>query len=212
MTPILTVIVLAVVTWFAGGMIWNIRKGSAAMHWMQGGLPLLGERTTVRWLGTSSVELAIQQAKPPFAQVVLVVFLEPRDVPWLWAIARSRGRRDTLIVRARLRQTPERELEVLDRRSWSGREALRSIRSEGWFELEGAGPGGVSLLVKKRAGGVAQKDSLLDLARGAGMNVRRLSVGCNEPHLELHVDLPPRSADAAGFFSALRGIGERAGR
>jgi hypothetical protein len=171
----------------------------------------LGERTTVRWLGTSSVELAIQQAKPPFAQVVLVVFLEPRDVPWLWAVSRSRGRRDTLIVRARLRQTPERELEVLDRRSWSGREVLRRIDGEGWLELEGAGPGGVSLLVK-RAGGVAQEDSLLDLARGAGMNVRRLSVGCNEPHLELHVDLPPRSADAAGFFSALRGIGERAGR
>jgi hypothetical protein len=207
----LTVIVLAVVTWFAGGMIWNIRKGSAAMHWMQGGLPLLGERTTVRWLGTSSVELAIQQAKPPFSQVVLVVFLEPRDVPWLWAITRSRGRRDTLIVRAGLRRSPKRELEVLDRRSWSGREALRRIHGEGWSELEGAGPGGVSLVVK-REGGEAAGDSLLDLARGAGMRVRRLSVGCNEPHLELHVDLPPRSADAAGFFSALRGIGERAGR
>jgi len=210
-TPILTVIVLAVVTWFAGGMIWNIRKGSAAMRWMQGGLPLLGERTTVRWLGTSSVELAIQQAKPPFAQVVLVVFLEPRDVPWLWAVSHSRGRRDTLIVRASLRQTPERELEVLDRRSWSGREALRGVQGDGWSELKGAGPGGVSLLVKRKGGG-ARGDSLLELARGAGMRVRRLSVGCNEPHLELHVDLPPRSADAAGFFSALRGIGEGAGR
>jgi hypothetical protein len=210
-TPILTVILLAVVAWFAAGMIWNIRKGSAAMRWMQGGLPLLGERTTVRWLGTSSVELAIPQAKPPFAQVVLIVFLEPRDVPWLWAVARSRGRRDTLIIRAGLRRTPKRELEVLDRSSWSGREALRRVQGDGWSELKGAGPGGVSLLVKLEGGG-ARDDSLLDLARGAGMSVRRLSVGCNEPHLELHVDLPPRSADAAGFFSALRGLGERAGR
>ncbi len=208
MTPFLTVLVFLVVGWFAAGTIWNVRKGSAAMRWMQGGLPLLGERTTVRWLGTTSVELTIEHAKAPFAQVAVVVFLEPRDVPWLWALARQSGRRDTLIIRAKLRRTPEADLEALDRRSWSGRDALRQLGSENWSERD-AGKPGPSLLVK-RGGDEGRMEELLGVARGAGMEVRRLSVRRSPSHLQLHIDLPAPSTDAAVFFRAVRAIGERA--
>jgi hypothetical protein len=208
-TPILTALVFLVVGWFAAGTIWNVRKGSAAMRWMQGGLPLLGERTTVRWLGTTSVEMGIEQAKAPFAQVAVVVFLEPRDVPWLWALARKNGRRDTLIIRAKLRRTPDADLEVVDGQSWSGRDALRQLGTENWSERDAARPGATPMLIK-RGGDVGRMEELLGVARGVGMEVRRLSIRRSPTHLLLHVDLPALTTDAAGFFRAVRGIGERA--
>ena len=97
---------------------------------MQGGLPALGERTTVRWLGSTAVEMVIRDGKAPFAGVTLVIFLEPRDLPWMWAIGRSRGRRDTLIIRGLLRRAPAVELEALDPASWSGRDALPRVPRE----------------------------------------------------------------------------------
>ena len=48
MTASLAIAALLVVDWFAVGTVWNVRKGRAVMRWMQGGLPLLGARATVR--------------------------------------------------------------------------------------------------------------------------------------------------------------------
>src|SRR3990172_1110431 len=97
--PLLVIAVTLVMGWFAGGVIFNIRRGNAVLKWMQAGLPALGEKTTLRWLGTSAVELGIAKAKPPFRRFELVVILEPRDVPWLWIWSMARGRRDLLILR-----------------------------------------------------------------------------------------------------------------
>jgi len=97
MTELIGIAAVAIVAWFAAGTIWNVRKGRTLMRWMQGGLPLLGERTTVRWLGSTAVEMVIRDGKAPFASVTLVIFLEPRDLPWMWALGRSRGR---MLVRA----------------------------------------------------------------------------------------------------------------
>ena len=195
--------------WFAAGSVWNVRKGKAAMRWMQEGLPRVGERTTVRWLGTNSVELIIQKAKAPFEHVTLVVFLEPRDVPWIWGFARARGRRDSLILRARLARPPVHEVEVLDRESWSGRDALRRMSSEQWSVREPADLGRLTSYSRSE-GAAALGDALLELARGAGVTVRRLSVRRVEPHLQLHMDLPARSVSAAELFRALRAVGQRA--
>src|SRR5512143_1159603 len=57
MSELIAVAAVAVVAWFAWGTIANVRKGRELMRWMQGGLPALGERTTVRWLGSSVVEM-----------------------------------------------------------------------------------------------------------------------------------------------------------
>lgn len=50
------------------------------MRWLQDGLPLVGEKTTLRWLGSSVVELKIQQAKAPFRSAEILFVLEPRDL------------------------------------------------------------------------------------------------------------------------------------
>ena len=81
-------------------------EGKWRVKWFREGLPLIGEKTTMRWLGSSVVELKIPKAKDPFRNAETLVVFEPRDVLLLWAYTRARGRRDMLIFRAQLRTRP----------------------------------------------------------------------------------------------------------
>jgi len=207
MTELIGIVAVAVVAWFAAGTIWNIRKGGTLMRWMQGGLPLLGEHTTVRWLGSTAVEMVIRDGKAPFAGVKLVIFLEPRDMPWMWALGRSRGRRDMLIIRGVLRRTPEVELEALDRVSWSGRDALARMPPE-WRVRQAAGPGGVAVYCPNPAA-LALADALLTLAQRDGLAVKRLSVRRSEPNFQLHVSIPDPRHPARDFFKSVQSLAGR---
>ncbi len=209
MTDALIGLVVLVLGWFAVGSAANVKRGNAVLRWMQGGLKKLGERTTVRWIGTTSVDLAIAQARSPFVSAAVVVFLEPRDLPWLWGVTRLRGRRDTLIVRAQLSRPPAEDVEILDRESWSGRDALSRMKDERWSVREPQGDGGLPAFYRFESV-LPRADALLEPARGAGLVVRRLSLRRNEPHLQLHVDVPAPSSSAADFFQAVREIGIRA--
>ncbi len=208
MTALVTALAVLFVVWFVAGTVWNVRKGSALMRWMQGGLPLLGDRTTVRWLGSTAVEMCIRQAKAPFEQVTLVIFLEPRDLPW-WPLSRRLGRRDTLIVRAQLRRPPKADLEALAPGSWSSRDALRRISPGEWSLREPPAPGALATWTKAPEA-LARADELLERATRAGLTVRRLSVRRSEPQLQLHLAFPPAGASASEFFEAVRALGERA--
>ncbi|HET7764212.1 MAG TPA: hypothetical protein VFK92_03910 [Burkholderiales bacterium] len=203
MTELIGIAAIAIVAWFAAGTIWNVRKGRESMRWMQGGLPVIGERTTVRWLGSTAVELLIDQGKAEFSRAAVVIFLEPRDLPW-WPLSRLRGRRDTLIVRGALRRPPARELEALDPASWSGRDTLPRVPRE-WLVR-----GGSIVVHHENAAALAQADALLKIAQHAGMKVGRLSVRRSEPHFQLHVRLPDRSQPARDFFEAVHKLAERA--
>ena len=208
MTELVGIAAVAVVAWFAAGTIWNVHLGRELMRWMQGGLPILGSRTTVRWLGSTAVEMVIRDASAPFAGVTLVIFLEPRDLPWMWALGRSRGRRDTLIIRGVLRRAPTLELEALDPLSWSGRDALPRVPRE-WLVREAAGPGGV-VVHYASAAALGHADALLAQAERAALAVRRLSMRRTEPNFQLHIPLPDRRQPAREFFEAVQALAERA--
>ncbi len=107
---VLIIAVAVVMGWFGFGVITNIRRGNRVLKWMQLGLPAMGEKTTLRWLGSSAVHLVIAKAKPPFRRFELVLLLEPRDVPWLWIWTHARGRRDMLILRGLLMSAPRLEI------------------------------------------------------------------------------------------------------
>ena len=207
MTQLVGVAAVAVVAWFAAGTIWNVRVGRALMRWMQGGLPALGERTTVRWLGSTAAEMVIGEAKAPFKNVTLVIFLEPRDLPW-WPLARMRGRRDTLIIRGMLRRAPSFEIEALDPASWSARDALPRV-PRGWPVREAAAPGGIAVHYAD-AQALDHADALLAIAQRAGMKVWRLSVRRTEPNFQIHVRLPDRRQPAREFFEAVHALAELA--
>jgi len=207
MTGFIGIAAVVIVAWFAAGTIWNVRKGRELMRWMQGGLPVIGERTTVRWLGSSAVELVIDQGKAQFARAAVVIFLEPRDLPW-WPLSRLRGRRDALIVRGVLRRAPSFELEALDPASWSGRDALPRVPRD-WLLGQAAAPSGV-IVHHAGAAALGHAYALLEIAQRAGMKVQRLSVRRTEPSFQLHVLLPDDSQPAHDFFEAVHKLAQRA--
>lgn len=196
MSELVGIAAVVIVAWFAAGTLWNVRLGRETLRWMQGGLPLLGERTTVRWLGSSAVELVIDQGKAELARAAVVIFLEPRDLPW-WPLSRLAGRRDTLIVRGVLKGVPALELEALDPASWSGREALPRVPAR-WPALEEK-----VLYRYESPAGLALAQALLGRAERAGLAVRRLSVRRAEPHFQLHAALPDRARPAREIFEAV---------
>jgi hypothetical protein len=208
---VLFVLVAVVMGWFGFGVIFNIRRGNAVLGWMQGGLPRLGEKTTLRWLGSSAVELVIAKARPPFRRVELVLVLEPRDVPWFWIIARLRGRRDMLIVRGHLAVAPAFEFDLLAPGSWSEREMLgrdeaRQWEAEALEAIRFRAPAPTRSLSRQIA------PAALAAARKVQPTVWRLSSRRAAPQLELHIPLPQSgSRDAAQFFDALRALAEQMG-
>jgi len=208
MTEIIAIAAVVLVAWFAAGTIWNVSRGRALMRWMQGGLSALGERTTVRWLGSTAVEMVIRHGKAPFTNVTLLIFLEPRDTPWTWAIGRASGRRDTLIIRGGLCRIPDLELEGLDSRSWSGRDALPRV-PRAWPVRQAAIRGAVDVH-HASAAALTRAHELLTLAHHAGLEVKRLSVRRAEPNFQLHILLPSERQRPDDFFNTVHTLADRA--
>ena len=188
MSPSLAAFVLVVVFvvgWFVVGIHYNVRKGHAVMRWLQDGLPLVGEKTTLRWLGSSVLELKIHQAKPPFDTAEVLVVLEPRDVAPIWGLARLRGRRDLFIFRAVLRSQPRVELEALDTTSWST-DGPADTAKKHWMPLPVSPP-----LVAFTPSYVSTVSQLLKSAVMDGCPLQRLAIRRAEPHLEVQWRLDP---------------------
>lgn len=208
--PLLLVLVAAVMGWFAFGIIFNLRRGNAVLSWMQAGLPLIGERTTLRWMGSSAVELVIAKAKPPFRRCDLVLVMEPRDVPWFWLWSRMHGRCDLLIFRAQLTSLPRLEWDTVDPSTWTGRMALTRAAEVQWGNqaLED-----YRFLAPKASLPVSIEEApgLLESGRQVGPVLWKLSLRREYPQLELHIPLPdPKAGDSQEFFQALRSLGQRA--
>ena len=192
--------------WFALGTQRNIRKGNELLAWLQTGLPLLGQRTTLRWLGSSVVELRLVEPSDPFRDVTVMAVLEPRDMSLLWALARRRGRRDFLIFRCDLRRAPRLALEVGARESWTGRDRPRAYDEEPWTAADWGGD--TSVLLGNGADSSVARDLWRRLERVSG-GPWRLSVRRTVPHLEVHV-LPPdlQRVKAAQLAGTVREIAQ----
>jgi len=200
---IFVAITVFVVGWFAVGTQFNLYRGKKALAWLQDGLKLLGDRTSLRWLGTAAVELKIQNAKEPFRQAELVIVLEPRDVPFLWWYYHLRGRCDLLIVRAQLRDVSGAEFEAFDPSTWSARGVESKLRFRNWNPIPLASPP----LVAYAAGNPPAAAELLESLVRAGCQPVRLAVRRSEPNLEIHCRLGEvRKLPAQVLIEAIRRI------
>jgi hypothetical protein len=193
--------ILVVMLWFALGTQRNIRKGNDLLRWLQGGLPILGRRTTLRWLGSSVVQLGIVEPQAPFREATVAIVLEPRDVPVLWAFARSRGRRDFLIIRTNLTRAPGFSMDVRDPRGWTGRlenrnEADDLGEPQDW-------PGGYVAHIGHGADQAVVRSAWSRLAKASG-GVWRLTVQPVVPHVEVHFRPPPEQATADVILAPIR--------
>ena len=192
-SPGLALFVLAVIVflgWFAVGTQYNVRLGNNALKWIRKGLPLIGERATLRWLGSSVVELKIDKARDPFRSSTLLVILEPRDIPMLWWWGRARGRRDLIIVRGQLRAAPHFDLEARGQKVWGQAEIRRDV-SPKWIAVQG----GVANSMSADYRGSISPFSINRLIVSAslsldGVTLTRLAIRRAVPNLEVHFILP----------------------
>src|SRR5918999_1589592 len=140
--PALLIVVLAVVmVWFTMGTQRNITRGNRVLTWLQEGLPALGPRTTLRWLGSSVAELRITQPRHPYREAVVMVVLEPRDLGAFWALARRRGRRDFLLLRLSLVRAPTIRADLVAEAAWTASHTRRDEpdpeQREAWTDEAG---------------------------------------------------------------------------
>lgn len=199
LTPsIVIALLLIVMLGFALGTGWNVRKGNRLMAWLQDGLPILGRRTTLRWLGSSAAELRIADAESPFRDATVIVVLEPRDVAFLWAFARSRGRRDFVILRANLERAPRFSADIGDPRGWTGRpgEPEGGERSVDW-------PDGVRATFGPGADEAAIRRAWERLS-AASAGLWRLTVQPIVPHLEVHARPPAADVPSRRLIDPVR--------
>ena len=189
----LILVLISFLLWFALGTQRNIRRGDRILKWLQGGLPILGRRTTVRWLGSTAVELNIVEPRAPFREVGAVVVLEARDLGWLWALGRSRGRRDFLILRGRLERSPSFELEAGDPAGWTGKDRLARLDPEAWLRDEW----GAIHVAHSFGADIGTSKRFWDDISALSGGVWRMSVRRDAPHIEVHVRPPDLGAEAA---------------
>jgi hypothetical protein len=202
-------LVLFVMLWFTWGTQRNISRGNELLRWLQSGLPMLGRRATVKWLGSSAVELGIVEPAAPFAEASVVVVLEPRDVPWFWAWSRRRGRRDFLILRARLERPPVLELEAADEAGWTRADRAADLdEATGWDRADWGRPG--LRVFHARGSDPDPVRTQLDRLAAASGGVWRLSVRREPPHLEVHVRPPEPATPALGPDGMLRAFADLA--
>ena len=204
---IVIILVAIFMGWFAIGMIYNLRRGDKILRWMQDGLPLICQRTTFRWLGTSVAEMGIAKAKRPFQRMDVLLVLKPRDVFWMTIIALFQGRDDVLIFRAALGTPPLLDIELADPKTWSGREALSKVTKRGW---EGTDYQCLRLMAPKGLLDLAKEtlDQLASPMQSLSPRYVRLSLRKTAPNLEIHLPFPdPRETDAKTYFQSLSSLG-----
>jgi hypothetical protein len=202
---IFIIVIILVVGGFALGTHRNVRRGDDAMRWAQGGLPLVGEKTTLRWLGSSVVQLKIPNAKWPFRETEVLFVLEPRDIAPLWFLARARGRRDLFIFRSRMDKLPEFEFEAFEPTAWSARGREDQLRRQKWQPVTVRDP-----LVAYAPELPTAASRLLDLAALSACPLVRLSIQRRDPNFEVHWPLAElRKLPSDTVFETLRRIGEQ---
>ena len=205
---ILIAAVIILMSWFAIGVLYNLRRGDAILKWMQGGLPSIGQKTTFRWLGTSVAELVIAHAKKPFRRLETLLVLKPRDVFWMTLLAAVQGRTDLVIFRAHLTTAPPVDLELIDPNSWSGRNVVQQLADRKWESksyrgLELRAPAGLLELAEQTLGELTGPMQTLS-DHYLRFSLRRQDT---QPQLEIHVPFPAhRDLDARQYFEALRGL------
>jgi len=210
--PFFLLVAFVVVGWFGLGTQANVRAGDRVLKWLRDGLPIVGEKTAMHWMGSSVLQLKIEKGKAPFRNTEALFVFEPRDVVFLWAFSRLQGRRDLMIFRGTLNTAPSFELEVFDPKGWTTHNTERDVQKKNWSRIDLSDQPVLQAYYSGASGAQAAK-TLTALATRAGGKLVRLSIHRNLPNVEAHWLLPDRqTVSARDMFSSLREIGEQAMR
>lgn len=205
-TTILGLVAGGLAVWFFLGMRLNIQRAHKALAWMRPGLSQVSEKTSLRWMGTTGVILGMESPREPFKKLEVLVILEPRDVAPLWWLSRRNGRRDLMIMRGSLRRHAQVEADLLDPKSWSGRDGLARLVPAEWQQTvrrDGMIETGESLSAVQRL------TELEPCLTRMGPQLYRCTIRRTVPHIEVCVAAPWDKPDCASkdVFHALKELG-----
>jgi hypothetical protein len=202
-------VTLATLASFALGTRANVHTGERVAKWMQDGLPIISDKTTMTWIGSAALLFKMAKAKGPYRSAEIVLSFEPRDLVLRWLWARWHGRRDVMIFRGTLTEAPHFELEIFDPQGWMNRDAMERVQQKSWTQVNLPDS-------NLRAYGVGTLDpafvrALMTCATQAGGRLTRLSLRRNLPNVEIHWLLPnPKTVSARAWFRDVREIGQQA--
>jgi hypothetical protein len=190
--------------WYLFASIFNRRRGIAVFHWLRNDIDQLGGEVASRWLGSSGSGARIQVRKTdaPFRDLEITYLLASRELLPLFLVDLLRGKRDRLVVRARLRSSPAGEVEMVRSNSSLARR-MRAEDQRPW-RIEDAPHG---LLVGTRGHGAnRQQAALAPFLDKYGPHVQHISWSKQAPHLILVLslaDLYEKDGSASGFYDDL---------
>lgn len=206
-TGTIAIIVLSVFLflWYIGGHLYNRRRGRYLFRWLEEGLKVLGEDNQWGWLGSpaSGARILIPQAHPPFHRMEITLLLENREIPILWLADRLQKKRDAVIIKATLRSSVGKEIQV------GPPNELRSAAILSWNREKG--PHGL-MVAYRGSGPPSPMAQLTPWLTRYGPHLRRLVLQREDPHLALWMNLTglvPEVSSVALFTDLQTALGVR---
>ncbi len=192
--------------WYFIGSYLNQRQSHQIIRWIQGGLGILGEGISVRWLSISGFQILVEGPLPPFKGMAFMVILEPRSMLLAWLFHRLMGRKGLLSIRGNLLREPNLEFEVFDPQNRIGKEALQTVTQENWLsqELENT-----SFVLAFQQGNHQERlHRLSSIFQPWVPHLLRISIRKNFPHLLASFSLSElKKKKAEDLFSFLKELG-----
>ncbi len=186
--------------WYLVGNEIMRRRARSLAVWCKRALDPLGGKQAVQWMTLNTFRLEAEGLRAPFQQGSLTGLTESWDVPIIWLANRLRGRRDMVLLRARLRQQPIWGLELYRPGSLLAADARHFAREERWEEEP------VDELRLASNGGARPRQLAQQLLADLGpqrAQLIRLAVRRRDTHLTLALNVPRLAQLAPEEFQRL---------
>ncbi len=202
------VIVLCIIIglWYAVGFYYNRRKSRTIANWLYAGLSQFGDVKVSRLKSTSAwgAQFQVNCNEDPFRHFDVLFYLEARENLPLWIYNRLQGKRDEIILRAKLMRAPALELEA----AYNGDSKFKNMVYGEYDKPYEWIPGHPRITIARRGRKdikpVADLRDLMEKFRGG---ISRVSLQKKAPHLIVKADLSSlRAEPAEKFLEDIRGF------
>lgn len=192
--------------WYLMGMQYNIRRGRRALHWIEQGLPVVGEKAALNWTGLAQAQVHVPKAKEPFRSADVLVQLKPRQIPFWWVWRYSSSQQDSLVFRAHLRTAPHFDLVSHSPLVLADEQLKRSGIGQ-WTAVQGGLANAMTADIRGSISPYAVNRLIVQTTLD-GLTLTRLIVHRSAPNLEVHYLLPPlEQVSAQRVFTSLNQLG-----
>ena len=189
--------------WYAAGYYFNRRRGEQAHDWLRSGLKQWGRLGATRQRGSlaQGARLEVPQASAPFRRLEAAYLLEARENLPLWVFNHLQGKRDEIILKARLRSAPQMEFVAAPSGDREIKRFMAAEQNPTYQQV--AGMEGFVFLQRGQIDQafLARLSNFLEQYKDASP---RVVVQSAEPHLVLRAYLPPLlMSPAEEYFQAV---------